>query len=357
MTDGFINHFCPSCGNQLVYNAGKRTITCKAKCGFERKMPATEDRVSERVLAGTVKWEVIQTGYGAADHEYECDSCKASFIHDQGIRDKSCPFCGGTSLKESDASQGKIRPKGLIPFTIPASHAASALAGFLGDDLLRPGDLSSIAKPELMRGVYLPFWSVDANTKSSWIAMVKYDILDDADEKSDRNLEWIPAWGYYEKFFKGLQFPGSKHLSGKKFPGDGFKEFIKNFDPKFIVPYSVEQIEEWDVEVYQNDPNGGLVEADKFIDKDLEFDCAQKVMGSDFRELRLQTEKEPLAFYQYLFPVWIGKYSYRGTNYTYMINGVSGDVIGNKPYSVFRVALALIILVVALLVFIFGFAT
>ena len=44
-----------------------------------------------------------------------------------------------------------------------------------------------------------------------------------------------------------------------------------------------------------------------------------------------------------LLPVWLAAYKYRGKTYRFVVNGQTGRVQGERPYSAFKITVALII--------------
>ncbi|NIZ14474.1 hypothetical protein HCZ87_13905, partial [Phaeobacter sp. HF9A] len=49
-----------------------------------------------------------------------------------------------------------------------------------------------------------------------------------------------------------------------------------------------------------------------------------------------------VTFKHILLPVWMAAYKYRGKSYRFVINGQSGRVQGERPYSVWKIAFAVL---------------
>ena len=64
-------------------------------------------------------------------------------------------------------------------------------------------------------------------------------------------------------------------------------------------------------------------------------------------DIRLAEE----TFKHILLPIYLSSYRYKGKEYRFYINGQSGRVQGNRPYSVWKIVLAVlaVLLVVALI--------
>jgi len=44
-----------------------------------------------------------------------------------------------------------------------------------------------------------------------------------------------------------------------------------------------------------------------------------------------------------LLPVWLAAYKYRGKSYRFVVNGQSGRVQGERPYSAWKIAAAVVL--------------
>jgi uncharacterized membrane protein len=75
--------------------------------------------------------------------------------------------------------------------------------------------------------------------------------------------------------------------------------------------------------------------------------------GDTYRDLHVNTTVTDAAFKHVLLPVWIASYPYQGKIYRYMVNGLTGEVQGEKPVSWIRVTIAVVIvlLVIAIIIY------
>jgi hypothetical protein len=61
-----------------------------------------------------------------------------------------------------------------------------------------------------------------------------------------------------------------------------------------------------------------------------------------------QTVVDDIRFKHLLLPVWIGSYRFEGRPYQVVVNGQSGEVEGDRPYSVVKIAAAVLLGLVVL---------
>jgi hypothetical protein len=68
----------------------------------------------------------------------------------------------------------------------------------------------------------------------------------------------------------------------------------------------------------------------------------QDIGGSQQRMQSLHTDYENLKFKHILLPVWISSFKFKGKTYQFLVNGQTGEVQGERPYSVAKIALFVI---------------
>ncbi len=86
---------------------------------------------------------------------------------------------------------------------------------------------------------------------------------------------------------------------------------------------------------------------DRVIERDVRFDIG----GDRQRISNIDTNLSDVTFKHVLLPVWMAAYKYRGKTYRFVVNGQSGRVQGERPYSAWKIAaavsLGLVLLAVA----------
>ena len=90
-------------------------------------------------------------------------------------------------------------------------------------------------------------------------------------------------------------------------------------------------------------------EAREIMNQVIASDVRADIGGDHQRITQMQTEVGQLTFKHVLLPVWLAAYRYRGRSFRFVINGRTGAVEGERPYSAVKIALAILLgLLVAL---------
>jgi hypothetical protein len=71
--------------------------------------------------------------------------------------------------------------------------------------------------------------------------------------------------------------------------------------------------------------------------------------GDEQRVANINTAYSNIFFLHLLLPVWIGAYRFQGQLYHVAINARTGDVEGERPYSVWKIGLLVAAIIAAIL--------
>lgn len=73
--------------------------------------------------------------------------------------------------------------------------------------------------------------------------------------------------------------------------------------------------------------------------RDVKFDIG----GDRQRVHNIETQISDVTFKHILLPVWLAAYKYRGKSYRFVVNGRTGAVQGERPWSGWKIAFAVIL--------------
>jgi len=93
-------------------------------------------------------------------------------------------------------------------------------------------------------------------------------------------------------------------------------------------------------EAYQVELEDGFAEAQRAIRQQIEVDVRADIGGDQQRISSLDTRYGAITFKHILLPIWLAAYRYKGKPYQFVVNGQTGEVHGERPYSAIKIALA-----------------
>lgn len=349
---------CPQCGAEMGWEADRKMLHCDY-CGYqqepEKAGEIVEYDLQEFLRSGTGKAH----GYGVETKSIGCQQCGATTAVEPGVTSTECPFCGSNVVLEQETAADIIQPESLVPFQISQEVALRTYRNWLGKGIFRPGDLARRAGRGQLYGVYLPFWTFDANAFSRWRAQAgyyyyvteTYTATENGKRvtktRQVRKTRWEPAWGQHSGSYDDLLVYATNSVDQK------ILERIYPFDTKQLVPYAPQYLSGWRAEQYQIDLGAGWEIGQEEV-KDHERDaCVRQIPGDTHRNLHVNTAITDVTFKHALMPVWIASYPYKDKVYRYMVNGQTGKVEGQKPVSWIRVSIAIIIVLVIIAIIIY----
>ena len=211
-----------------------------------------------------------------------------------------------------------------------------------------------------MSGIYVPFWTYDAATKTRYtgqrgdVYYVKRKVQVMVDGKmrmqvhQEPRVRWTAVRGRVARFFDDVLILGSNSLP------KSYTDALAPWDLSELEPYRAEFLAGFRAEAYTVSIEEGHKEAQAYMARMIERDVKFDIGGDQQRITALDTDISEETFKHILLPIWLAAYKYRGKTYRFVVNGRNGRVQGERPYSWVKIALA--ILCVALLAGALGFA-
>ena len=324
-------YVCPKCAGKMVFDPQKRQLTCVA-CGnhlYEYQaiqqgalVPVVEqDFIAALPTAKAHRWEL------PAERVLKCEGCGATFALPPLQISGACPYCGSAHVVETVTDE-LIQPEGVLPFQFDADAALKHIRVWLDQQRFRPGDLDERAGIARPRGVYLPFWTFDLGGQMNWNALVA--------EQQGRDTKWVARDGFHLVYHDDLLVPGTHSLR------NDLLNVMSDFDTKALVPYALDLLADWPVEVYQiSMSDASLVARQIALNQAREHTLSHSLAGERVRDLRFNTMGMIIETYKLaLLPVWVTNYRYKDNRYPLLVNGQTGTIGGDVPRSGLQKAMA-----------------
>ena len=123
------------------------------------------------------------------------------------------------------------------------------------------------------------------------------------------------------------------------------------WDLSLLEPYQPEYLAGFRAEGYTVTLEDGYKEATEYVNRMIERDVKFDIGGDRQRVEHIDTNLSDMTYNHILVPVWIAACKFRGRSFRFVVNGQSGQVTGERPWSAIKLAIAFICaIVLALLV-------
>ena len=274
-----------------------------------------------------------------------CPNCGAQVEFDADNHASEFPFCA-TPVVTGTGTHRHIKPRGLLPFGLEERAARKAMTDWLGRLWFAPSGLQEYArKGRKMSGIYVPYWTFDADTKSAYkgergtVYYVTKTVTRNGKptQVREQRVRWSRKSGRVARFFDDVLVLASKSLPKR------YTDGLQPWDLSALEPYSPEYLAGFRAEGYTVELDEGFHEArahmDRVITRDVKFD-----IGGDRQRVHdIDTTVKDITFKHILLPVWLAAYKYRSKTYRFVVNGRTGRVQGERPWSAMKIAIAVVV--------------
>ncbi len=342
---------CPSCGAPQRFQPGTSALLCP-HCGHEEPIPDARGAIPELDLRAATEHTVPESAMEEL-RVVQCDGCGAAIEFDADIHAKVCPFCAAPIVTDTGARRF-IKPQAQLPFLLTEQEARAAMNRWLGRLWFAPSNLTAYARAgRAMDGLYVPYWTYDAETQSTYAGQrgttyyenqpVRVVVNGQSRTEVQRvaRISWAPVRGRVARTFDDVLVLGSRSLPKR------FTDALAPWDLSALSAYEPRFLAGFRAEGYGVPVEEAYGEARGIMDQVIRSDVARDIGGDHQRIGELRTDVGALTFKHVLLPVWMAAYRYRGRAFRFVVNGRTGAVEGERPYSKVKIALLVLAMLLA----------
>ncbi|HVF92460.1 MAG TPA: hypothetical protein VNH22_20505 [Blastocatellia bacterium] len=351
---------CPGCGADLIFSPRDGMLSCPY-CGRTEAIPTNLEEVQERSYEEYLRPRPNQLSRVAADAlEVKCSGCGATVAFTPPEVAGECPFCGNSLVAQPKAADPLVAPEAVLPFQITDKQAQGSVTRWLSSRWFAPNALKKLAYQEAVGGVYLPFWTYDAHTTTHYSGQRgEYYYVTEQYYETDaqgnqvqktrqvRRTAWHPASGTVARWFDDVLVPATESVSRPRLAS------LEPWDLGLLKPYEPAYLSGYKAQRYQVELPEGFEEAKGLMAVTIQDDVRGDIGGDEQQITDMATSYSAITFKHILLPVYLGAYRFNDKVYQVMINARSGEVQGDRPYSIWKITLfvLVILLVIAAVVF------
>lgn len=349
---------CAQCGAQLRYAPGQQRLTCQY-CGHEQEIPFSDDQRSEALVTLDLR-EALANHLPADAIEVtrvlSCTNCGAQVQFDPAQHAAQCPFCG-TPVVTDTGTHRHIKPAAVLPFKLAERDAHAAMRTWLGRLWFAPSKLKTYARSEGSRldGLYVPYWAFDSDTHSRYSGErgdAYYEtrtVNRNGKQETERvrKIRWTRVSGRVARQFTDVLIMAAQSLPRK---------YVRALEPWMLAdlaPYNPQFLSGFRAEGYTVQlPDGHSLAVERMTEI-INQDVRRDIGGDEQRVHSVDTDHDAERFKHLLLPIWMAAYQYRGKTYRFVVNGQTGKVQGERPWSVWKIMGAVLVVVLAAAAYIY----
>lgn len=296
---------CPSCGAPLHFDINEQRMVC-GSCSNSYDLEyirsnfneVTDEKPADFNWIERTKyvWEPDMLEQLA---EFSCSSCGGNIITKNTSASARCPFCNHEVVISSNFS-GDIRPDKVIPFRKNAEEFAEKYREKIASAGFAPKEFRDPAVTDNIVGCYIPIWlyscscGCKVNNYSAKYKVTDYPIL-------------------------GTDIKKEAFYSVAPFLYDKAEDFTESCLTGFYASrYTI-----------------GAEHVLDIVEKEVRHACSSRasiLAGGDYipDSQNAETSLSNLKLMYYLVPVWFLNVTYKGEDYTFAMNGQTGEFASPK---------------------------
>jgi rubrerythrin len=345
---------CKNCGARLDFDPTERALKCPY-CGHVEEIAPAKGAVQEHDFqAALSKIEKDSGTIAGRSSEVKCPGCGATVLLEDNVQTQECPFCAAPleNVPRTKAAE-MICPESLLPFRVTQRQSIEAFNGWIKARWFAPNDLKQFANLGQLSGVYLPYWTYDSMTYSHYTGQRGDDYWDTETYTTTENgktvtrtrqvlkTRWTYVSGEVDHFFDDVLVCASRSLPGKDVgqlePWD--LQDLQGFDAAYLAGFKTER--------YVVALGDGFTIAQQIMAPQIR-QLITRDIGGDHQSINsLNTQDVGVTYKHILLPLWLAVYRYQNRAYRILVNARTGEVCGERPYSAIKIALAVLLAILA----------
>lgn len=343
---------CDNCGGDVVFDPKTQSLVCQF-CGHQQGVEGTSDFVGEIDFDRLAEFE-MDSDWQRVTKVMACNNCGGEIVTAPEDETAFCVFCGSQHMVAHEGESAGMKPQGIVPYVITYDEARERMNRWVKRRFMAPRDLKKRFRGEHLKGIYMPYWTFDANVYARYSVDIGEYYYTGTGDKRKRHTRWHSYDGQRRKFFDDRLVLGveakESGLIKEVEPFNTGKGHIKDYNPEYLAGYLAKK--------HIIDPKPAWRLAKESMATDLAREIKSSLHGDTYRNYSQQVTYYSKTFKHILLPVYMSAYAYGDKVYNVVINGQTGEVQGKSPVSWVKVSLILLVVAVILaLIFLPGEAT
>jgi LSD1 subclass zinc finger protein len=330
---------CKQCGGSLRFEPGTTSLKCPY-CSTINEIDTRDAVVQELDYRAYLK-KLQSAAPIDTILSVKCDSCAADIDPPKNQTSFACPFCG-TNIVAKARECSVIKPNAVLPFKMTRDQATTSFREWIHSRWFAPNKLKRQALLDAsLQGIYLPAWTYDSHVTTRYSGQrgeaYYVTVGSGNNRRTERRVRWYPASGVVENSFDDVLVLASETLPRKQV------EDLTPWDLKDVEPYKDAFLAGFVAERYQLPLPEGFAYAQQMMQPTIDATIRQDIGGDEQRVTGKESRYDDITFKHLLLPVWCSAYRYSGKVYRFLVNASTGEVQGQRPYSPWKIAFAVLL--------------
>lgn len=343
---------CHACGGTMVFDPTSGQLRCPS-CGTRLAVQAPTGQIHKHDLAAATQALRAATLPATLEREVVCQACGGRTAFTGTLTATRCPYCA-TPIQRDDLKDvaSRLPIDGVLPFRVDQKTARANIEKWINSRWFSPKEFKTYREIGSFESIYLAYFSYDTHATATYSGQrgENYQVRvrgSDGQDRWETRTRWYPVSGTVWQDFRDYAAWANNGLS------EGRVKALEPWPMQEAVPYSPEYVAGHLGRTYDLDANetfGTRVRGD--LENQVDYTIRRDIGGDQQQIHQRNIQFNAISFAHLLLPVWLLTVTYAGKPYQVLMNGVTGEVQGERPWSKVKIALFVTACVIALIVII-----
>jgi DNA-directed RNA polymerase subunit RPC12/RpoP len=343
---------CGTCGGNMEFHIGQQLLVCP-HCGNQQQLVentgGTVEERDFRQAVAALRTDAAHRSVQQVPDEWVvvCQSCGGNTTFTGTLTATRCPYCA-TPIQRDDVHQAPARlaVDGVLPFAVDQTAARQHIDKWIKSRWFAPSEFKKYNRTGSFASVYMAYFTYDAETTTDYDGRrgdnYTVQVGSGDNRRTETRVRWSHRSGRVRNRFDDIAVCANEGLDRRHVTA------LEPWPTQAARPFSAEYVAGHLCRTYDHGVEESFGQAEQRIDKEIQH-TVRRDIGGDRQDInRMDTHYDRLTFKHLLLPIWLLTVIFQGRPFQVMINGVTGEVRGQRPWSVAKIAAAAV--VVAILV-------
>ncbi|MRI83523.1 MAG: hypothetical protein C6I00_03805 [Nitratiruptor sp.] len=272
------------------------------------------------------------------DPNFLCASCGASFQAKPFLHAGECPYCQSPLVAPS---QNGYELPYAIPFALDEGEALARLRRRIGSLWFAPNDFKRFFKQyKKLRPFYYPAWIYRFRVRASYTGQRGIDYVEYRRIYTNRGYREVPEIRTRWYLVHGVVDLGFEDIYAFSYTQTPMLARRLLYRPQEVVPFDERLLAGQEGYEFDTSTKQGFTAAQGVVEGALRQAIRRDIGGDRQIISSIQRHFYDVEYSGLYLPLFWGSVEYRGKIYPFFVNGQTGEVIGERPYSWLKILLA-----------------
>lgn len=332
---------CPNCGGAFMFDIAAQQLKC-IQCGTIEAIVHAPDASVDENSFDRYKIQILTGGNNArieGEKEIICQNCGGHTTFVGSNTSTKCPYCA-TPFQRSDIHDApdRLAVDGVLPFTLDDKAAKKALEEWINKRWFAPSEFKQYATNGSFSSVYAAYFTYDAEAATSYTGQRGTTHTRTVGSGDNRRTETETRWqhvsGHVHNSFDDITI-----LANSGFH-DRYVDALEPWPTQGLQPYSPDYVAGHLCRTYDHDVTECFNRAKVRMNSEIESTIRRDIGGDKQVIERKNTALSSVTYKHILLPIWLLTVIYNGHTMQVFMNGVTGEIHGQRPWSKVKIGLA-----------------